>query len=122
MIKIQTDDFSQDELFNQIQLEAGKNVGAISTFTGLVREIDRSDQVKLTALSLEHYPGMTENALIEISEKAKRRFELSAVIIIHRVGKLVVGENIVYVATASSHRKSAFEVAPSPKWVSIAFL
>jgi molybdopterin synthase catalytic subunit len=109
MIKVQQEDFKQDHLMEQLQSEAGNNAGAICTFTGLVRETDVKDQSKLTALSLEHYPGMTESALTKIADNAKNRFQLSAVIIIHRVGKLVVGDKIVYVGTASEHRKLAFE-------------
>ena len=109
MISIQQEDFSVDDLFEKIKIEAGNNAGAICTFTGLVREIDQPDQAKLSALGLEHYPGMTEKALGAIADDAKNRFSLSAIIIVHRVGKLQVGERIVYVATSSEHRSSAFE-------------
>ena len=109
MISIQHKDFSLEELSDQLKLQAGVNVGAICTFTGLVRELDQPNQAKLTALSLEHYPGMTEKCLDTIAKEAKTRFLLSAIIIVHRVGKLQVGEQIVYVGTASEHRRSAFE-------------
>ena len=109
MIKVQQEDFNQEHLMEQLQTEAGNNAGAICTFTGLVRETDVKGQPKLIALSLEYYPGMTEKALAKIAENAKSSFELSAVIIIHRVGKLAVGDKIVYVGVASKHRKLAFE-------------
>ena len=108
MITIQEDDFSIENLFEQIKQQSGKNAGAISTFTGLVREKDQPGQSPLTALKLEHYPGMTEKALVAIAEEAKERFSLSSVVIVHRIGKLAVGERIVYVGTSSEHRESAF--------------
>jgi len=77
-------------------------------FTGLVREKDQPGQSPLTALKLEHYPGMTEKALAAIAEDAKKRFSLSSVVIVHRIGKLEVGERIVFVGTSSEHRESAF--------------
>ena len=88
---------------------SGNNAGAINAFTGLVREVDKEKQAKLSALYLEHYPAMTEQSLLEIAEKALLKFSLSAIIIVHRVGKLSVGEQIVYVAASSAHRKSSFE-------------
>ncbi|MCP3673262.1 MAG: molybdenum cofactor biosynthesis protein MoaE [Gammaproteobacteria bacterium] len=109
MISVQEEDFSNNELFEQLKLNAGNNAGAICSFTGLVREVDQKDQSKLIALSLEHYPGMTEKALSAIAEDAKNKFSLSSIIIVHRVGKLSVGERIVYVGTSSVHRKSAFD-------------
>lgn len=109
MIYVQKEDFAVDELFEQLKLAAGNNAGAICTFTGLVREVDQKDQPKLIALSLEHYPGMTEKALAAIAEDAKNKFSLSSIMIVHRVGKLSVGERIVYVGTSSEHRKSAFD-------------
>ena len=109
MISVQQGDFSVETLFENLKEMAGNNAGAICTFTGLVRENDQPDQAKLIALRLEHYPGMTEKALNEIAESSKRRFSLSAIIIIHRVGKLAVGDRIVYVGTSANHRKAAFD-------------
>ena len=109
MISIQREDFSMDDLVQQLKQQAGNKTGAICTFTGLVREFDQPNQSELIALSLEHYPGMTEKALAAIAEQAKNRFLLSAIIIVHRVGKLQVNEQIVFVATASEHRRSAFD-------------
>ena len=75
------------------------------TFSGIVRGGD------VGAMTLEHYPGMTEAALEEIEAEARTRWDLSACLIIHRVGRLMPGENIMMVAAASRHRKAAFEAA-----------
>ncbi|MFN3262371.1 MAG: molybdopterin synthase catalytic subunit MoaE [Pikeienuella sp.] len=84
-------------------LEAG--AGAVVTFTGIVRGGD------VSAMTLEHYPGMTEAALAEIEAEARARWPLSGVTIIHRVGRLLPGERIMMVAAASAHRQAAFEAA-----------
>ncbi|MEH6702165.1 molybdenum cofactor biosynthesis protein MoaE [Parasphingorhabdus sp.] len=78
--------------------------GAIASFVGQVR-----DDGNLQSLELEHYPAMTEKALREIAETAKNDWSLHAVTIIHRVGKLAIGENIVLVVTSSDHREAAME-------------
>ena len=109
MIRIQQENFFIDALIEQIKLQAGNNVGAICTFIGQVREVDEPGQPKLTALKLEHYPEMTEKSLEALSNDALSKFNLSAVTIVHRVGKLLTGENIVFVGTSSEHRKSAFD-------------
>lgn len=83
-------------------------VGAIVTFTGIVRDADAGG---LTAMEIEHYPGMTESALTEIAKQAVERWSLADVLVIHRFGRLVPGEQIMMVATASRHRKDAFEAA-----------
>lgn len=85
----------------------GAGAGAIVTFTGLVRD----DGGAMQALELEHYPGMTERAMTEIAEQAAQRFDLSDVTVIHRYGRMPVGETIMMVATAARHRKAAFEAA-----------
>lgn len=83
--------------------------GAVVSFSGLVR--DYGDRQDVAALQLEHYPGMTEKALHTIIEQARQRWQLQAATIIHRVGHLPLGEAIVLVVTASSHRKNAFAAA-----------
>ena len=83
---------------------AGQGGGAIASFVGQVR-----DDGNLASLELEHYPAMTQKALLEIAENASSQWELHAVTIIHRVGKLAVGENIVMVITGSDHRQAAIE-------------
>jgi len=102
-IRIQHDDF--DAAAECAALSDGNaNIGAIATFTGLVR-----GDGGLTAMTLEHYPGMTEREIARHVAEAKTRWPLLGVTIIHRIGRLLPGERIVLVAVASSHRKAAFE-------------
>ncbi|ANI28560.1 hypothetical protein PL78_01750 [Yersinia entomophaga] len=83
--------------------------GAVVTFTGKVRNHNLGDNV--SALTLEHYPGMTEKALGEIIAEARERWPLQRVSVIHRVGSLYPGEEIVFVGVTSAHRSVAFESA-----------
>ena len=85
-----------------------KEMGAIVTFTGIVRDLSGNP---LQAMEIEHYPGMTEAALTEIAQSAIDRWKLGDALVIHRYGRLVPGEMIMMVATASKHRKNAFEAA-----------
>lgn len=80
--------------------------GAVVTFTGKVRNHNLGDSVK--ALTLEHYPGMTEKALTEIVDQARERWPLGRVTVIHRIGEMWPGEEIVFVGVTSAHRGSAF--------------
>lgn len=86
-------------------LRGAGEAGALVTFSGIVRGEG------VDAMTLEHYPGMTEAALEEIEAEARARWDLSASLIIHRVGRLMPGENIMMVAAAARHRKAAFEAA-----------
>jgi molybdopterin synthase catalytic subunit len=105
-VRVQREDF--DIAAEVERLTAGRtDIGAIVTFTGRVR----ADERQLAALTLEHYPGMTEAELIRIEAEAQARWPLQACLIVHRVGELVPGDNIVLVATASAHRQAAFEAA-----------
>ena len=79
-------------------------VGAVATFTGLVRGDDG-----VTTLELEHYPGATERALTDLVEQAAARWSLSAATVVHRVGPMAPGERIVFVGTAAPHRGAALE-------------
>lgn len=83
--------------------------GAVVTFTGKVRNHNLGDSI--AALTLEHYPGMTEKALESIAEEARARWPLQRISVIHRVGTLQPGEEIVFVGVTSSHRKDAFQAA-----------
>ena len=85
-----------------------RDMGAIVTFTGVVR--DTGDDA-LEAMEIEHYPGMTESALTQIAQQACDRWTLGDVLVIHRYGRLAPGQMIMMVATASRHRKDAFEAA-----------
>lgn len=87
---------------------ARTDMGAIVTFTGVVRDTGPGD---LSAMEIEHYPGMTERALTVIAQQAQQRWSLGDVLVIHRYGRLVPGERIMMVATASPHRRNAFEAA-----------
>lgn len=84
-----------------------KGAGAVVTFSGLVR--DNGGQ--LTAMEIEHYPGMTEKAIAAIMEEAIARWSLADALVIHRYGVLRAGEPIMMVATAASHRADAFDSA-----------
>ncbi|ARC36998.1 molybdenum cofactor biosynthesis protein MoaE [Paracoccus yeei] len=85
----------------------GRDAGAVVTFSGLVR----SEEGRLVALEIEHYPGMTEKALQSYGEEAARRFGLTDWRIVHRLGRIAVGEPIMMVATAARHRQAAFQGA-----------
>jgi molybdopterin synthase catalytic subunit len=85
------------------------DIGGVALFTGLVRDIAGGDTVR--AMTLEHYPGMTERKLEEIEAEAHRRWPLIATRIVHRHGRMEPGERIVLVIAASAHRDAAFEAA-----------
>ena len=101
LISIQQADF--DPGIEQAKVQS-LNPGAISTFTGQVRGDDG-----IIALTLEHYPAMTEASLNALAGEAMARWPLKAVTLIHRVGRMAVGERIVFVLTASDHRAASFE-------------
>jgi molybdopterin synthase catalytic subunit len=103
-IHIQVEDFDVAEEVDALTREHPAATGAVATFTGYVR-----GDGGLSALTLEHYPGMTEREIAGIAAEAQARWKFSGVTIIHRVGRLKVGERIVLVAVASSHRAAAFE-------------
>jgi molybdopterin synthase catalytic subunit len=104
-VRVQTGAF--DIAAEVAKLSAVAGVGAIVTFTGVCRD----EGGRLAALELEHYPGMAEAEIARISGEAAERWPLTGVTIIHRHGKIAVGEDIVLVVTASSHRDAAFEAA-----------
>ncbi|GAB2881088.1 molybdopterin synthase catalytic subunit MoaE [Uliginosibacterium flavum] len=102
-VSVQTEDF--DLAAETAALSVGRSdVGAIASFLGLVR-----GEGDLAAMSLEHYPGMTEKALVDIVAQAQTRWSLQAVRVIHRIGRLLPGERIVFVGVASRHRGDAFD-------------
>ena len=108
MIRIQQEDF--DIGAEIAKLRAGRSdIGAIVTFTGTVR--DGNDGAAIAGMTLEHYPGMTEAELAHVEAEAGKRWPLQASLIVHRVGTLKPGDNIVLVVTASAHREAAFEAA-----------
>jgi len=104
-ISIQQQDFS---LSDQVVWLENNNVedGAVVTFVGRVRKQNEGSQV--SSLTLEHYPGMTEKSLLKIIEKATQRWEIGRVSVIHRVGTLSLGAQIVFVGVTSKHRHDAY--------------
>ena len=104
-ISIQQNDF---DIAKETQLlrDSNSNTGAIVTFSGLVRDVDKERKVE--SLILEHYPGMTESSLEKIIAEAQSRWSVLDVTVIHRIGELHAGEQIVFVAVASLHRGEAF--------------
>jgi molybdopterin synthase catalytic subunit len=107
-VRVQREDF--DAGAEVKALTAGRtDIGAIVTFTGVVREQD--DGRPLRAMTLEHYPGMTEAELERVEAEAARRWPLQASLIVHRIGELRPGANIVLVVAASAHRQAAFDAA-----------
>jgi molybdopterin synthase catalytic subunit len=106
MIRVQTEDFDPGRELEQLRYRNKGQAGAMVSFTGLVRDLNAGDTV--TQMTLEHYPGMTEKALARIELEANDRWELTASIIVHRVGPLHPDDNIVFVAAASRHRQQAF--------------
>ena len=103
---IQQDDFDVGVESRALQAAA---VGAIALFVGTVRSLSDDDTV--TAMTLEHYPGMTEQEIIRIENEARDRWPLMEVTVIHRIGRLQAGEQIVLVAVSSAHRQAAFDAA-----------
>lgn len=105
-VRVQTADFDVGAESRALQAET---VGGIALFVGTVRGLSSDDGV--TAMTLEHFPGMTESELERIETKARQRWPLEDVTIIHRVGRLLPGEQIVMVAVSSAHRQAAFDAA-----------
>jgi molybdopterin synthase catalytic subunit len=106
-VSIQTEDF--DLSAEVAALRAGDlGVGAVATFTGTVRDRD-GPQGGVSSMELEHYPGMTERSIEAMIDEAHRRFEIRAARVVHRVGLLQPGEQIVFVAVSSAHRGQAFQ-------------
>lgn len=105
MIKVQ--DIAFDAGAELAAIKAGRtHVGGTALFVGSVREVTGADQI--SAMTLEHYPGMTEKALAAIEAEARTRWPLDDVLIIHRFGRLLPGEDIVLVICTSGHREAAF--------------
>jgi molybdopterin synthase catalytic subunit len=106
-IRIQTADFDASTE-NAVLHSFSAHIGAVVEFTGYVRALE-SNTAHLTAINLEHYPGMTEKSIRKIVDEALLRWPVMAITIIHRVGTLTIGERIVYVGVASSHRRDALQ-------------
>jgi molybdopterin synthase catalytic subunit len=106
MIRVQQEDFDPGAEAERL-IAGNTGIGGVVSFTGVVREM--AGEEAIAAMTLEHYPGMTEKKLTEIEEEANRRWQLDASLIVHRYGRLEPGDRIVLVITAASHRQAAFE-------------
>lgn len=105
-VLVQTADFNVDTELLALRQQS-KAVGAMVNFIGVVR--DTNDDQLVSAMELEHYPGMTERSIKDIIEQAAQRWDLIAAKVIHRVGQLLPGDQIVLVAVCSKHRGDAFQ-------------
>jgi len=105
-VRVQTGDFDIGEEIARLRV-GDRGVGAIASFIGTVRDV--SDATTITGLTLEHYPGMTEAALDEIVAEARQRFDIRDALVVHRVGALVPGDQIVLVVVTGANRVAAFD-------------
>jgi len=105
-VRVQTDDFDVGAEIARLRA-ADRGIGAIAAFVGTVRDVNGDSTI--SKLTLEHYPGMTQAALAEIVDAAKARFDIRDVLVVHRVGTLVPGDQIVLVVVTGAHRGMAFD-------------
>ncbi|HXR55409.1 MAG TPA: molybdopterin synthase catalytic subunit MoaE [Casimicrobiaceae bacterium] len=105
-VRVQVEDFDAGAEIARLRA-ADRSVGAVVAFIGTVR--DQNDDAAIRGLTLEHYPGMTESALQQIVDDAKARFDIRDVLVIHRVGALAPGDQIVLVVVTGAHRGMAFD-------------
>ena len=103
-VRLSFDPFDPGALLSEF-CRGRSEIGAVATFTGLAR----ADAGATTMLELEAYPGFTEGRIEEIAARARVRFELIDLMVLHRVGQIAPGEPVVFVATAARHRRAAFE-------------
>jgi molybdopterin synthase catalytic subunit len=106
-VAVQPDDFDVAAEITRLKHAAGGTVGAVVTFTGICRDEDG----RLAALELEHYPGMAEEEIGRIARETASRWPLAGIAVVHRHGRILPGENIVLVVTASAHREAALAAA-----------
>lgn len=106
MIRVQAEDFDVGRELEKLS-DGNHGVGGVCSFVGLVRDIAGGKPIE--AMTLEHYPEMTEKALAKIEAEARDRWPLEETLIIHRTGRLEPGDRIVLVAAASAHREAAIE-------------
>ncbi|MDE2164907.1 MAG: molybdenum cofactor biosynthesis protein MoaE [Alphaproteobacteria bacterium] len=105
MIRVQREDFDVGAEIERLARDK-TTIGGVVTFVGTVRSAGGADAI--TAMTLDHYPGMTEDELAAIEAEANKRWKLEASLIVHRYGRLLPGERIVLVVTAAAHRAAAF--------------
>jgi molybdopterin synthase catalytic subunit len=106
VIRVQEQAFDVGHELNAIK-QGKTRIGGTAVFVGSVRDIN--DGTEVTALTLEHYPGMTEKSLSDIEAEARKRWILDDVLIVHRYGRMALGEDIVLVICCSEHRDNAFD-------------
>lgn len=104
-VRVQTEDFDVAQELARLRGDDPR-VGAVAAFVGTVRDVN--DDARVRALSLEHYPGMTEKALQGIVDQAAKRWPIYDAVVVHRVGELAPTDQIVLAAVASAHRGDAF--------------
>lgn len=104
-VSVQVEDFSVDQEYQRLSESTAS--GAVVSFVGKVRDMNLGDNV--VGLHLEHYPGMTEKCLNDICDQAESRWPLLGVRVIHRIGDLDIGDQIVFVGVSSAHRAAAFD-------------
>lgn len=109
-IKVQFETIDCNSLISDLHSKNAKDAGAFVYFTGMVRDFIGADGTKQAAksLRLEYYPGMCEKEIAKICDQAKSKWDVHDIIVIHRVGDLLVGEPIVFIGIASTHRLNAF--------------
>jgi molybdopterin synthase catalytic subunit len=105
-VRVQREDFDAGAELAKLRGE-DRRVGAVASFIGTVRDVNEDATVH--AMTLEHYPGMTEKALEDIVSQAKQRFDVFDVTVIHRIGELEPADQIVFVAVTGAHRGEAFD-------------
>lgn len=104
-VRVQTQDFDAGAEIASLR-RGNPKIGAVASFIGVCRDVNDGDRV--TTMTLEHYPGMTEKALEKIVAEARQRWEVMDVLVIHRVGELKPAEQIVLVVVTGAHRGEAF--------------
>lgn len=106
LIRIQQDPFDPADEISRLS-KANQSMGAVVSFIGTMRDINEGDRV--TAMTLEHYPGMTAKALQQIVNESRLKWPVDQVTVIHRVGRILPSDAIVLVAVTSAHRGEAFD-------------
>ena len=105
-VRVQQEDFDVGAEIEAL-VRGNHKIGGVASFVGVVRDVAGDQPIE--AMELEHYPGMTEKKLAEIEAEANQRWPLEASLIVHRTGRLAPGERVVFVVTASAHRKAALD-------------
>lgn len=105
LVRIQKEPFSTEEVVARVKA-ASMGIGAVVAFLGAARDFSKGESI--TGLDFEHYPGMAEARLMDIRDRALKNFNIIEMGIVHRTGRIEIGEDIVLIAAASAHRNDAF--------------